>query len=28
PLPYSRLQGDPAVHWFLNTDLIAKGRLN
>ncbi|MGO2670315.1 MAG: DUF2316 family protein, partial [Lacticaseibacillus paracasei] len=21
-------QGDPAVHWFLNTDLIAKGRLN
>ncbi|MDN6514347.1 MAG: DUF2316 family protein [Lacticaseibacillus paracasei] len=28
PLPYSRLQGNPAVHWFLNTDLIAKGRLN
>ena len=28
PLPYSRLQGDPAEHWFLNTDLIAKGRVN
>ena len=27
PIPYSKLQGDPATYWFLDAAFIARGQL-